>query len=500
MGFTTQIFVFIYLPLAVAGVALCRLLEGRLAPLRRARLSDWALAAGSLAFYGWTVFDGIYRLFLYALAVWAAGRLIGRLAEGGLALPLYREGEDRPARRVPLASLALGVSAALVLFLLFRFKYWNFAVPLWNAVTQAALPQVSLPAPLGISFLTFSAISYLADVRRGLAPAGSFLDCLLYLSFFPKVVSGPIVLWRDFQPQLGTRRTTLDGAVSGVERIAVGFAKKLILADMFGACVAEIDSAAAGAGIDAPTAWLAVLLYMLQIYYDFAGYSDIAIGLGRLFGFQFKENFHFPYRSRSVTEFWRRWHISLGSWFREYVYIPLGGSRLGLRRTLWNLAVVFALTGVWHGAGWNYILWGGINGFFVLLERVVRDRPLYKKTPDGLKWGGTMVIAMLFWQLFRFQSVREAGRWLAIGLGLVRFEWVTLTWRYFLDARLVFLLAVGVLGAAAPGGERLRRLWERFTGRTAGLAVREAGALVLFALAALCMVNSTYSPFIYFQY
>ena len=178
----------------------------------------------------------------------------------------------------------------------------------------------------------------------------------------------------------------------------------------------------------------------------------------------------------------------------------MGGSRRGLRRTLWNLAAVFALTGVWHGAGWNYILWGAINGFFVLLERVVRDKPWYQKTPDAIKWGGTMVVAMLFWQLFRFQSIREVGHLFAIGLGLVRFEWVTLTWRYFLDARLLFLLAVGILGAAAPGRERIRGVWERFAGKTAGLVIREAGVLILFALAVLCMVNSTYSPFIYFQY
>ncbi len=494
MGVTSSCFLFVFFPLSLAVYGACRLLERWSALWRRLRAGDWALLAMSLGFYGWALFGGIFWLCGYALAVWAAGRLILRGRGWRLALPLFRE-EGRFCS-VPASALALGAGAAALLAGLFRYKYWAFAGSLFPGLFQGESPA----APLGISFLTFSAVSYLADVYRGSAPAGSLLDCGLYLSFFPKVISGPIVPWKDFQPQIAGRRTDLEDLRAGVERIILGFAKKLILADMFGACIAEIDGAAASSGADAPTAWLAVLLYMLQIYYDFAGYSDVALGLGRLFGFRFRENFNFPYRSRSVTEFWRRWHISLGSWFREYVYFPLGGSRRGLRRTLWNLAVVFALTGVWHGAGWNYILWGGINGACVLLERLVRDKAWYKSLPDGLKWAGTMFTALLFWELFRFQSLGELGGWLKLMLGLGGSGAPAFTWRYFLDARMGFLIAAGVLGAVVPGGERVRALLARSGERPAALALREAGCLLLFVLAVLCMVNSTYSPFIYFQY
>ncbi len=493
MGFTTSFFLFVFFPLSLGIWTACRLLE-RCSLWRRLRAGDWALLALSLGFYGWALFDGVFWLCGYVLAVWAAGRLILWGRGWRLALPLLREGGGLCSVSVPALTLGLGTAALLAA--LFRCKYWAFAGGLFPELFGGESPL----APLGISFLTFSAVSYLADVYRGSAPAGSLLDCGLYLTFFPKVISGPIVLWKEFQPQLHGRRTGLEDLRDGVERFILGFAKKLILADMFGACVAEIDAAAVRFGVDAPTAWLAVLLYMLQIYYDFAGYSDIALGLGRMFGFRFKENFHFPYRSRSITEFWRRWHISLGTWFREYVYFPLGGSRGGLRRTLWNLAAVFALTGLWHGAGWNYILWGGINGACVLLERVWRDRSWYRRLPEGLKWAGAMLTAFFFWELFRFRSLGALADWLKIMLGLTRFDAVFYSWRWFLDARMAFLIAVGVLGSTVLGGERMREAWKRLTARPAGLALREAGLLALFVLAVLCMVNSAYSPFIYFQY
>lgn len=492
MGFTTSFFLFIFFPLAVGLYGGCRLLEC-FSLWRRLRLGDWALLALSLGFYGWALFDGMFRLCGYVLVVFAAGRLIAWGRSWRMALPLFRE-EGR-FLSISLSFLAVSGGTAFLLWRLFRTKYWAFAGGLFPGLFQGESPA----APLGISFLTFSAVSYLMDVYRKDAPAGGLLDCGLYLCFFPKVVSGPIVLWKDFQPQIARRRTDLEDARAGVERLILGFVKKVVLADMFGACIAEID-AAASSGVDAPTAWLAVLLYMLQIYYDFAGYSDIAIGLGRLFGFRFKENFIFPYRSRSITEFWRRWHISLGTWFREYVYFPLGGSRRGLRRTLWNLAVVFALTGLWHGAGWTYILWGGINGACVLTERVFRDKVWYNKLPDGLKWAGTMLTAFLFWELFRFQTLGELWNWLKIMAGLSRPDFILLTWRWFLDARLAVLIIAGILGATVFGEERVQGAWKRLSARPAGLVLREAGLLALFALAVLCMVNSTYSPFIYFQY
>lgn len=498
MGFTRPLFLFLFFPLAVAGITVCRCLEKRFSLLLHLRLADWALVGGSLLFYGCAVFDGIYRLFLYALAIWAAGVAIGRLKAGHYVFPVFREKGTgvQVWRHIPWSLTALWISVILVLAWLFRFKYWNFVAPIWNAIFQSNLSASSSLAPLGISFITFSAVSYLVDIHRGLAPAGSFLDCLLYLTFFPKVVSGPIVLWRDFHPQIFGRRTDLEDAVVGVERIMIGFIKKVLLADLFFAGIAEVNFAGSRAGLDVPSAFLGIFLYMLEIYYDFAGYSDIAIGLGRLFGFRFQENFNFPYRSRSITEFWRRWHISLGTWFREYVYIPLGGSHQSLRRTLWNLGIVFALTGIWHGAGWNYILWGGINGFFVILERIVRDKNWYRKIPNILKWAGTMLVVMLFWELFRFQSLSALFQWLA----LVHGGDIVFSWQYVLDRRLIFLIAVGVLGATVLGNECVQNVWRHAVETKPGLFLQESILLVLFFLAVITMVSSGYSPFIYFQY
>lgn len=493
MGFTTSVFLFVFFPLCAAGLALDRLMS-RFTFWERIRLRDWMAVGFSLAFYAWALFDGVFWLCGYIILVYAAARLFQALRGWRLALPLRRENDERFLNS-SLKTVLFVVAVCAVIACLIQYKYLDFALGIWNRLFSGNAAAPSLTVPLGLSFLTFSAISYLADVHRGQAPVGSLLDCALYLSFFPKVASGPIVLWKDFQPQIARRRTGLDDISAGVERIILGFAKKLILADMFGACLKQM-----GGVMDVPTGWLAALLYMLQIYYDFAGYSDIAIGLGKLFGFHFKNNFDFPYRSRSITEFWRRWHISLGSWFREYVYFPLGGSRLGLRRTLWNLTVVFALTGIWHGAGWNYILWGGVNAFFVLLERVIREKAWYKRIPDGLKWFGTMLVVLFFWELFRFQSLGYLWFWLKIMLGLNHAGVPTFTWQYYLDTRTVFLIAVGVLGATVLGGERVRNAYDRFSATAVGLVLRKLGLLALFTISVLCMVNSTYSPFIYFQY
>lgn len=354
----------------------------------------------------------------------------------------------------------------------------------------------SLAAPLGLSFLTFSAVSYLTDIYRGDAAQGSLMDCALYLTFFPKVVSGPIVLWKDFKPQIGERKTTLKAGIDGLNRIMIGFAKKIILADSFGACIAQIGIS----GIDRITAAGTLVLYMLQIYYDFSGYSDIAIGLSKLFGFEVKENFNFPYRSKSISEFWRRWHISLGTWFREYVYFPLGGSRAGCYRTLWNLAVVFTLTGFWHGAGWNYILWGGINGALVVAERVMQNKEFYKKTPEFIRYSFTMLIVMLFWQFFRFQDISDIVNILGIILGAVHFDVVFYTWEHYFDIQILAFVLVGIVGSTVFGSPKIMRQYQKGASTNIGFMLQELVVLILFMVSILFMVNSTYSPFIYFQY
>ncbi|MBP3673227.1 MAG: MBOAT family protein [Oscillospiraceae bacterium] len=272
---------------------------------------------------------------MYIIMVYFAGRWIERTKRNGTSICLVK-GTQKDSRLLPISAIVLFITVVLVSFWLLYAKYSNLLIKLWNWL-QDSVESKSVSAALGLSFITFSAISYLVDIYRGNASAGTLIDCALYITFFPKVVSGPIVLWKDFKDQIHCGRSSLNQTVDGLNRIMIGFAKKMILADQFGLCLSKIPDSR----VDVATAWGAAFLYMLQIYFDFSGYSDIAIGLAKIFGFDFKENFNYPYRSKSISEFWRRWHISLGTWFREYIYIPLGGSRNGLKTTLRNLAVVF---------------------------------------------------------------------------------------------------------------------------------------------------------------
>ena len=388
------------------------------------------------------------------------------------------------------------IATIAVLFCLIYYNYTGILAKIWNWMFNDHIEVKSLVAPLGLSFITFSAISYLTDIYRGEATNGSLLDCALYLTFFPKIVSGPIVLWKDFQGQIKGRKVTLDSSVDGLNRIMIGFAKKVILADTFGSCITSIGMS----GIDSITAFGTIVLYMLQIYYDFSGYSDIAIGLSNLLGFNVKENFNFPYRSKSISEFWRRWHISLGSWFRQYVYFPLGGSRAGYHKTLRNLAIVFILTGIWHGAGWNYFLWGFINCFFVLLERVIQNKSFYVKTPNIIKYSFTMLIVLLFWQFFRFQNVSDVIHIIGIALGAIRFDKIFYTWQYYFDMRIFALAIIGILGATVLGSPKIHKVYQKFVSKSVGFLLQEIVLIGLFIISILFMVNSTYSPFIYFQY
>ena len=336
MAFTTQTFTFVFLPLCLALYYLTVLLEkhGFLSAFfQKIKATDLLLIGIGCVFYLWSCFDDLFRFLAYILVIWLLGKAI----------------ETRPQK-----STLFVIGIGFALFVLIHFKYTGMVFTVWNFFFKASLSQDPIVAPLGISFITFSAISYLADIYHKKAGAGSLIDCALYLSFFPKVVSGPIVLWRDFAGQPKAKDISLSGFADGVSLLMLGFAKKLILADSFGDSLSKM-----GTLIDTPTAWFGALLYMLQLYFDFSGYSDIAIGLSKMLGFSVKANFNFPYLSCSISEFWRRWHISLGTWFKEYVYIPLGGNRKGTVRTLVNVLVVFLLTGIWHGAGVTYLTWGG---------------------------------------------------------------------------------------------------------------------------------------------
>ncbi|MGT2950746.1 hypothetical protein BU202_05325 [Streptococcus cuniculi] len=499
MLFTTQIFLFIFFPLSVLGYTI---ING-LTSLRSVRnlfgkkhiyIRNLFLIGCSLFFYMWSSFDNVFRFLFYIAVVYLIALWIEKARAKGYYLNIYQSSISQ--KRFYLALLPLWIGIFLTTFALIYYNYSNFLIQCWNLLFGDHIPPKSLLTPLGISFITFSSISYLTDIYRGQATAGNFLDCLLYLSFFPKVISGPIILWKDFQRQIGKNTVSLTLATDGINRIMVGFAKKVILADTFGACLAQISISA----MDQVTALGTLVLYMLQIYYDFSGYSDIAIGLAKILGFEFKENFNFPYRSTSISEFWRRWHISLGTWFREYIYISLGGSRKGQRQTLRNLIVVFALTGIWHGAGFNYILWGGINALFVVTERIIHDKDFYKKTPTIVKYIITMGVVLLSWQLFRFQKLSDISIVLHAVLGKGTNQPIAYNWQYYYDVKIISLSLIGIIGATLLGSQRMKQWYYNVTSTTIGYLMQEIILLVIFIVAILFMVNSTYSPFIYFQY
>lgn len=499
MVFTTQIFLFVFFPLCVliyflADKSESSGKEGNF--FIKIRLKDLVLICFSFGFYSWACFDDIFWFVLYILTVYLLARMVESSKKKKRYISVYSEETEVSEKRFYFSVVPLGISVFLILLCLIYYKYFNFLFGMINIVFDGELGAKEVFAPLGLSFITFSAVSYLVDVYRGKASAGSLIDCALFLSFFPKVVSGPIVLWQDFQKQIGNRRMTLNLTSSGIQLIMIGFAKKVLLADTFGRCLSSISLTC----IDSITAAGTLILYMLQIYYDFSGYSDIAIGTARIFGFEFKENFCFPYRSTSVSEFWRRWHISLGTWFREYVYFPLGGSRIGLKKTLRNLGVVFLLTGIWHGAGWNYILWGISHGFCVIVERVAKDKPFYRKIPDFVKWICTMLIVMILWQCFRFQSLADLVVLMKIVLGMADFDCIYYTWQYYFDARIITFVLVGILGATVWGNPKIQKWYERIVCSNAGYVFQWFFFLILFLLAVMTMVSSNYSPFIYFQY
>ena len=486
MAFTTVFFLFAVMPASVAGYYLIKLLGNR-----NERWSDWLsnlfLVLVSLCFYGWARLEGIALLSIYVLGVWMAGKGI-----------CYLEKKAKYKRKVCFMTLSILAVTGILIW----YKYYNFIAENLSHFFGISLAMCQWIVPLGISFITFTAISYLVDVFRGDAEAGSLLDVFLYLSFFPKVISGPIVQWKDFQRQTVHRRVDETEFLDGLNRIMIGFAKKVILADSFGAVISKIDPYI-GVGMDVPTAWLFAFFYMMQIYYDFSGYSDIAIGLAQLFGFHFKENFQFPYRSKSITEFWRRWHISLGTWFRSYIYIPLRGNRKGMKRTLWNLSCVFLLTGIWHGAAWNYILWGVINGVCVLVERCIREKRFYQKIPAIGKWVVTKAIVFFSWQVFYFSDFSRLEVFLKSLFGLSAANAasaVEYTYQHYLTIKLIFLSVVAVLGAITfcmPWAEKVKTFFAR---TKTGLFIKETGLILLMIVSVIFMINSSYSPFLYFQY
>jgi alginate O-acetyltransferase complex protein AlgI len=447
------------------------------------------LALVSLVFYAWGA-HGVVVVFLASIALnYVAGRWIGRLKDWG--------GEER-ARRVMWAAIVVN------LLVLFTWKYAVFAVDQLNGLIgvfgdSQTIPLPSIVLPIGISFFTFHGISYVVDVMRSSAPPMRRIDDYAqYMAFFPQLIAGPIIRYHQIDDQIRhppPRSQRLDDIAEGFPRFALGLSKKVLVADQ----VAPIADAAFGdpSGLTFAGAWLGALAYTVQIYFDFSAYSDMAIGLARMFGFRFPENFDRPYSAVSMTDFWRRWHITLSRWFRDYVYIPLGGSRAGQQTTVRNLMVIFLLVGAWHGAAWTFVLWGAYNGGLLVAERLSG----VSKLPDRRLWpirrAATFLLVVFGWVVFRATSLGDAGDVYAAMLTPSGGQLPAA-----LDDALVtpaiLALAFGLANALLPRGFVMGRTVQ---GRWSGgpLAARLA-VICLLPFAAISVAAGSFSPFLYFQF
>lgn len=428
------------------------------------------------------------------------------LVTGSIALN-YSIGARMAATASSTARKRWLVTAVTVnLIVLAIFKYANFAVANFNMLADALsirpLAFAAIPLPLGISFFTFHAISYVVDVYKGNASAernpGRFA---LYIMLFPQLIAGPIIRWRDIASQLPSRTQRLADVAYGARRFVLGLGKKVLLANTLGHAADRIF-ALAPSDLTPSTAWLGLTCYTLQIYLDFSGYSDMAIGLMRMFGFHIMENFNFPYVSRSIREFWRRWHISLSNWFRDYLYVPLGGNRRGRRRALANLVVVFLLCGLWHGASWPFVLWGAWHGGFMLAERLGMDRILLRLGPLANVYA--LLAVMGGWVLFRCADLPHASAYYAALLGRTAGDPVGHPCGEFLDPLVRVTLAAGVV-AATPIGARIGRWRDGHSRRTsfattAVMTLDVAWLAIVFTGASAFLAAGTYNPFIYFRF
>ncbi len=464
MVFSSIIFIFTFLPVTIA-----------IYYLTPVKLRNGILLLASLFFYAWGepiyLFLMLYSiLFNYVIGIDIAYKKSGKGWAGG--------------------SLLLGIFVNLLL--LGFFKYYGFLAVNLGRLLSVEFPKLQLSLPVGLSFYTFQSLSYLADVYRGQAkPQKNIVNFGLYISMFPQLVAGPIVQYTDMEAQLERREMSMEKFGQGVFYFIWGLSKKVLLANHLGAV---FETVTALPSLSVLSAWVGALAYTFQIYYDFSGYSDMAVGLGKMFGFELKENFNHPYCSRSITEFWRRWHISLGAWFRDYVYIPLGGNHVGAARHIFNLLIVWALTGLWHGASWNFVIWGLYYGILLIFEKYIL-RGVTERIPVlGILY--TMLAIVIGWVLFFSNTIGEAGEYLRVMFGMSSYALVDKAGIYYLLTNLIVLWLAWMYSTPFPGRVCVRKLEEGGYKEELLLALH----FILFLIATSYLIHDTYNPFLYFRF
>lgn len=468
MLFSSMVFIFVFLPI----VAILYYISPR-------RFRNLILLVSSIIFYAWGEPVYVFIMLATILINYIGAIIVDKI------------------KVMPYKRLALTLTILADLSILFYFKYFNFFAQNINKYLHGNIDFIHVIMPIGISFYTFQAISYVADVFTGEVKAQRNIEKLaLFITFFPQLIAGPIVKYHDICEQIENRRETIKDFILGLKRFIIGLSKKIIIANT----LAEIADAIFSTGTNEYgilVAWLGIITYTLQIYFDFSGYSDMAIGLGRMFGFKILENFNFPYVSKTITEFWRRWHISLSTWFKLYLYIPLGGNRCSLKRNCFNILVVFFATGFWHGAAWVFILWGAWYGVFLVIEKITG---LAKKelthTQSILAHIYTLSVVIIGWVFFRSESLSAA-----LGYISSMFDFSTLVSSFFelgeyLDNYKILMIVSGIIGSTGV----MKNITEFGEVNNLRKSVVNIYLIALFLWCWSCLAASTYNPFIYFRF
>lgn len=469
MLFSSLTFLFAFLPMLILLYFI----------IKKRVIRNAILLIFSLLFYAWGEPKYILLMLVVIIFSYIFGIIIDYFSKKG---------------NLKLKKLFFILSLVFTIGNLFIFKYYNFAIDNLNSAFNLSIKQFSILLPIGISFYTFQIISYLADLYKGKIPVQrNLLSLALYVSLFPQLIAGPIVRYETVCDELENRKETLKGFIHGFKRFIIGLSKKILISNQM-AIIADyvFNNGVLGTSIS----WIGALAYTFQIYFDFSGYSDMAIGLGEMFGFHFLENFNYPYISKSITEFWRRWHISLSSWFRDYVYIPLGGNRVSKIRWIFNILIVWSLTGLWHGAAWNFIIWGIYFAIILLIEKIFLNKIL-QKLPKVLQWIYAMLLIIIGWVIFRCESIEQIGTylsnlftyrqtdWLAIFLENTKILYYSL---YFIPAIICSLPILNVFKK------------EKYNSNRGILLVSNIILLLIFILCITFLTSSTYNPFIYFRF
>lgn len=466
MVFSSTIFLCVYLPLVLLGYYICPK-KGR----------NLFLLIASLVFYAWGEPKYVFLMIFSILVNYIFGRLM-----------------DKNRGRQKRMKLLLVLSVVIDLGLLSVFKYTDFIITNVNAIFGSSFDLLKIALPIGISFYTFQAMSYTIDVyRNDVRVQKNLIDFGMYITMFPQLIAGPIVRYADVQDQLAERSVTTADFSEGVMRFVVGLGKKVLLANQMGAVWSEIY--ALGGDVSALMAWTGAIAYTFQIYFDFSGYSDMAIGLGRMFGFKFPENFRYPYQSVSITDFWRRWHITLSTWFKEYLYIPLGGNRCGLARQALNLLIVWSLTGFWHGAGWNFVMWGLYYFVILFIEKLFLLKAL-DKLPKLFRHVYALLLIVISWVIFASDDVSVLLPYLGSMFGANGAVGG-------MDVYTLFTKAVLLIICCVASTELPKRLFLSATGamnEKAAFTIKSVMTIALLALSMILLIGDSYNPFLYFRF